>query len=255
MSRLKDKVIVILGASDTRSMGAATARRFAEEGAKLVLAARRLDKVQEIANAIGAKAVACDITDEAQIEALADTAISEYGRLDGAINYSGVNTQAPILEIDRADLDLSCNVHFIGSVLFLKHMARRMENGGSLLTTSSMTALLAPEGLTAYAGAKRGVDQVVRIAANELGPKGIRVNSIAPGFMRSGMTDEFFSIPTLEPAFQREIPLGRLGGVNDIANTALWLISEESAATTGQIIDCTSGQTLRRIPTGEEMMS
>lgn len=254
MSRLNNKVIVILGASEARSMGAATASRFAQEGAKLVLAARRPDKVKEVADSVGAIAAACDIGEESQIEQLADLAISEYGQLDGAINYSGINLQAPIVDITREDLELSCKVHLIGSTLFFKHMARKMSNGGSLITTSSMTALLAPQGLAAYSGAKRGADQVMRVAANELGSKGIRVNSIAPGFMRSGMTDDYFGVPTLVPAFEKEIPLGRLGTVEDIANTALWLISDESRATTGQIIDCTSGQSMRRTPTDEEMM-
>ena len=107
--------------------------------------------------------------------------------------------------------------------------------------------------LAAYAGTKKGVDQIVRIAAVEYGPRGIRVNAIAPGFTRSAMTEAYFAIPTLEAAFVREIPLGRLPTVEDIANAALWLASDE-AFVTGQVIDVTGGQSLRRIPTPEEMM-
>ena len=147
-------------------------------------------------------------------------------------------------------------VHFVGTGLFFKHMAARMKDsgGGSLITTSSLTAFVTPAGLAGYAGSKRGADQMVRIAAGELGAFGIRVNSIVPGFTRSGMTEDYFSIPTLEGAFVREIPLGRLGTVDDIANAALWLASDESRSMTGQFIDVTSGQSLRRTPTGEEMM-
>lgn len=254
MNRLKDKVVVILGASDERSMGAATARAFAREGAKLVLAARRIDMVQAIADQVGGIAVACDITDEAQIEALAARAIAEFGRLDAAINFAGANSQAPILDVTREQLELMCNVHFIGTALFFKHMARQMAHGGSLITASSLTAAVSPRGLAAYGGTKKGVDHMVRVAANELGERGIRVNSIIPGFTRSGMTEDYFAIPTLEGAFVREIPLGKLGTVDDIANAALWLASDESASTTGQAIDCTSGQSLRRTPTDEEIM-
>jgi len=146
-------------------------------------------------------------------------------------------------------------VHLIGTALFLKHMAGKMTAGGSLITTSSLTAIVAPAGLAAYAGSKRGADQIVRIAAGELGERGIRVNAIAPGFTRSAMTEGYFAIPTLEKAFLREIPLGRLSTVEDIAHAALWLASDDSRSTTGQTIDVTAGQSLRRTPSGAEMMS
>jgi NAD(P)-dependent dehydrogenase (short-subunit alcohol dehydrogenase family) len=253
MGRLDGKVAIILGASDERSMGAATAMRFAAEGAKVVLAARRLDKLQPIAAACGGLAVACDITQEADLAALAKAAVTKYGKLDIAINYSGVNSSAPVSEVTRETLLEACEVHIIGAALFFKHMGTAMSSGGSMITTSSLTVLTAPPGLAAYAGTKGGVDQIVRIAAVEYGAKGIRVNSIAPGFTRSAMTEGYFAIPTIEASFIREIPLGRLVTVKDIANAALWLASDE-AFITGQVIDITGGQSLRRVPTGEEMM-
>jgi NAD(P)-dependent dehydrogenase (short-subunit alcohol dehydrogenase family) len=253
MDRLKGKVVVILGASDEKSMGAATARRFAKEGAKLILSARRLDKLEPIAESLGALAVRCDIRKEADIAALAEKAVATHGRLDVAINFAGVNSAASILEVTQQALLEACEVHLIGAALFIKHMAAEMKAGGSLITTSSLTALVAPPGLSAYAGSKRGTDQVVRIAAGELGELGIRVNSLAPGFTRSAMTEGYFAIPTLEGAFVREIPLKRLSTIEDIANAALWLASDESRSTTGQIIDVTAGQSLRRTPTAQEM--
>ena len=252
--RLQDKVVIILGASDERSMGAATARRFRDEGARLVLGARRLDQLQPIAEGVGGAAVACDITKEDDIVRLADAAVAQYGRVDAAINFSGVNSAASVAEVTRQTLLEACEVHVIGTALFLKHMAARMPNGGSLITTSSLTALVAPPGLAAYSGTKKAADQIVRIAAVEYGPRGIRVNAIAPGFTRSAMTEGYFSIPTLEGAFRREIPLARLATVEDVANAALWLASDESASTTGQVIDVTAGQSLRRTPTDEELM-
>ena len=253
MGRLDGKVVVILGASDARSMGAATATRFAAEGAKLVLAARRLEQLKPIAAACKGIAIACDITKEADLEALAKSAIAKYGKLDVAINFAGLNSAAPVAELTEAALLDACKVHLIGATLFLKHMAAVMSNGGSMITASSQTAILAPPGLAAYAGSKAGTDHVVKIAAVEYGPRGIRVNSLSPGFTRSGMTDGYFAIPTLEAAFIREIPLGRIPTVQDMANAALWLASDE-AFITGQRIDISGGQTLRRIPTGEEMM-
>ncbi|MFT7166679.1 MAG: NAD(P)-dependent dehydrogenase (short-subunit alcohol dehydrogenase family), partial [Parasphingorhabdus sp.] len=120
--RLDGKVIVILGASDERSMGAATARRCSEEGAKLVLAARRLDRVQAIADSIDAVSIGCDITNEQQLAALAEAAISNYGKLDGAINFAGIETSSAIADISREVLQQNCDVHLIGTTLFIKHM-------------------------------------------------------------------------------------------------------------------------------------
>ncbi|MGK0499700.1 MAG: NAD(P)-dependent dehydrogenase (short-subunit alcohol dehydrogenase family) [Oceanicoccus sp.] len=250
--RLEGKVIVILGASDERSMGVATARRCHAEGAKLVLAARRLDKIQAIAESIGAVAMACDITDEQQLADLADHAISHYGKLDGAINYAGIESSSPIADISREQLQESCDVHLIGTTLFIKHMAARMTDGGSLVTTSSQTALLAPPGLAAYAGTKSGADHIVRIAAVEYGAQNIRINSLSPGFTSSAMTANFLAIPTIEQAFINEIPLGRLPTTDDMANAALWLLSDESFMT-GRVLDISGGQTLRRTPTPAEM--
>jgi NAD(P)-dependent dehydrogenase (short-subunit alcohol dehydrogenase family) len=253
MSRLDGKVVVILGASDTRSMGAETARRFASEGAKLVLAARRLDPLKPIAKSVNGIAVACDITREEDLKNLARTAVERFGKLDVAVNYAGNVFSGAVAEVTRETLLAACELHFIGSVLFFKHMAAQMSGAGSLITTSSLTTVTAPAGLAAYAGTKRGVDHVVRIAAVEYGPRGIRVNAIAPGMTPSAMTEGYLAIPTVERAFLREIPLGRLPTVTDVANAALWLASNE-AFVTGQVIEVTGGQSLRRMPTDEEMM-
>jgi NAD(P)-dependent dehydrogenase (short-subunit alcohol dehydrogenase family) len=250
--RLEDKVIVVLGASDERSMGAATAIRCHKEGAKLVLAARRLDKVKAIADSIGAVAIGCDITDEQQLAALADAAISHYGKLDGAINFAGIETSSPIADVSCEVLQENCDVHLIGTTLFIKHMTARMTGGGSVVTTSSQTALLAPPGLAAYAGTKSGADHIVRIAAVEYGAQNIRINSLAPGFTPSAMTEGFLALPAIKQAFINEIPLGKLPSTDDIANAALWLLSDESFMT-GRILDISGGQTLRRIPSATEM--
>lgn len=253
MKRLDGKVVVILGASDERSMGAATAKRFAQEGAKLVVAARNEEKVKNLADKIGAVGIRCDITKEEDIENLAETAVKTYGKLDVAINFSGVESAATIDEVTREQLQQACDIHFIGTTLFFKHMGKRMSNGGAMITASTMTALLAPPGLAAYAGSKKAADQVVRIAAVEYGERGIRVNAIAPGFVKSAMTEAYFDVPSVPKAFLKEIPLDRMVTVDDIANAALWLASDE-AFTTGQILDMTGGQSLHRIPTQEEMM-
>lgn len=247
MARLDGKVAVILGASDERSMGYATAKRFVEEGAKVVLAARRGDAVKALAEPLGGIGIACDITREEDIAALAKLAVDTYGGLHAAVNYSGVDVSESILESTAEGLRKSSDVHFVGSVLFMKHMALAMTSGGSIITTSSLTVLAQAPNYAAYAGAKGGADVAVRIAANELGERGIRVNSIVPGFTKSAMTEAYFEMEAVTKAFAKEIPLGRFVTVDDIAEAALWLASDQ-AFITGQRIDITGGQSLRRVP-------
>jgi NAD(P)-dependent dehydrogenase (short-subunit alcohol dehydrogenase family) len=250
---VQGKTIVILGGSNKASMGAAAARLLKENGANIVLAARREAELKDVAAEIGAESFAADITDGAKLEALAAHAVDRFGRLDGAINFAGVSSSAPILDIDEAVLLEAARIHFIGTALFIKAMAKAMTGGGSIATTSTLTALLAPPELAVYSASKKAADQVVRVAANELGVKGIRVNSVAPGFTRSEMTEGYFAVPTVQPAFEKEIPLGRLGTVDDVAGAMLWLMSDLSRSTTGQVIDVTSGQSLRRTPRPDEM--
>ncbi len=254
MSRLEGKVAVILGASNAQSMGAATARRFAAEGGKLVLAARRKDAVAEIAGSLGAVAVACDITREDDLAALAQTALDRFGRLDVAVNYAGIDVSAPLLEASEASFRQASDVHFVGTAMFIKHMALAMVEGGSIITTSSLTVFAQAPGLAAYAGSKGGADVIVRVAANELGERGIRVNAIAPGFTPSAMTEGYFAVDAVKRAFLKELPLNRFPSVDNIANCALWLASDEAGATTGQCIDVTGGQSLRRTPRADEFV-
>jgi len=245
--RLAGKTAIILGASDERSMGFATARRFLEEGANVVIAARRKEATQALADRLGAKAVACDITREEDLAALAQAALDHFGGLHAAVNFAGIEVQSSILDVTADELRRSSDVHFVGATLFIKHMARAMGDGGSIVTASSLTVLAQAPGHSAYAGAKGGADVVVKVAANELGEKGIRVNAIAPGFTRSAMTEAYFEVEAVRRAFLKEMPLGRFPTVEDIAEAALWLASDE-AFITGQRLDITAGQSLRRVP-------
>ncbi|MGV3770962.1 MAG: SDR family NAD(P)-dependent oxidoreductase, partial [Sphingobium phenoxybenzoativorans] len=165
MGRLDGKVAIILGASDPRSMGAATARRFVAEGADLVLAARRKDAVADVAGPLGATAVACDITDENDLAALAKMAADTYGKLDIAINYAGIEGGAPIIETTADMFRQQADVHFVGTGLFIKQMALAMKDGGSIITASSLTVLVQAPGQGAYAGSKGGADVLVKVAA------------------------------------------------------------------------------------------
>lgn len=252
MGRLQGKRVVILGASDARSLGAATAKRITAEGAKVIVAARRLEGLEAVAKATGAIPIRCDITNEQDLADLAQKAVDKFGGLDVAINYAGVEVQGAILEASADDFRRASDVHFVGAAMFFKHMAAVMKDGGSLITTSTLTAKIAPPGLSAYAGSKAATDHMVRIVAGELGPMNIRVNAIAPGFTKTAMTSAYFEMEAVKSAFLKETPLGRFVTVDDIAETALWLASDE-AFVTGQVIDVTGGQSLRRMPMPEDM--
>jgi NAD(P)-dependent dehydrogenase (short-subunit alcohol dehydrogenase family) len=254
MALLDGKVIIILGASNSQSMGAATARKCIAEGATVVIAARNEAKVKSVAESLHCLGVTCDITQDADIQALAQTALDRFGHLDAAINFAGVEAGGAIAELDRETILHSANVHLAGTALFIRFMASAMgERGGAIVTTSSQTALLAPPGLAAYAGAKAGADHIVRIAANEYGHSNIRINAIAPGFTPTAMTETYLQVPSIEPAFLKELAMPRLPTAEDIACTAAWLCSDECFIT-GDILDLSGGQTLNRIPTPAEMM-
>jgi len=250
MQRFIDKVVVVLGASDPSSMGGAIATRFAAEGAKVIVAGRQRDSVEAMARGIGALAAVCDITVEDDVAELARFAIRHHGRLDLAVNCAGEAVMGYIAETDEATLRRAVDVHFIGPFFFIKHMAANMGAGGALVTLSSITATLTFPNHAAYMGAKAGTDHLVRVAAVEYGKKGIKVNSVSPGFTASPMTAEFLQIAGVREAFEREIPLGRLNTVDDIAAAVLWVCSPESYLT-GQNLQINGGNTLTCLPSLE----
>ena len=247
MARFDDKVVVVLGASDRDSMGGATARLFAREGAHVIVAARRLDRCQSLATEIGGTAIGCNITSEKDLSDLAQAAIDKLGRLDVAVNCVGEAVMGDIAETDEATLRHSTDLHFVGPFLFIKQMAARMGEGGSIVSVSSITATLMFPNHAAYMGAKAGTDHLVRIAASEYGRKGIKVNSVSPGFTESPMTKGFLAIPGVRETFEKEIPLGRLNTVEDVAATIAWLSSDD-AFFTGQNLHPSGGNTLSRLP-------
>lgn len=254
MGMLTGKVAVILGASDPRSMGAAAARKCLAEGARVIVASRNPDKVKSLADDLQCTGVACDIRNDDDLRSLAQAAVDTFGGLDIAMNFAGIESGGAVAELSRAQILESADVHLAGTVMFIRFMAEKMpQTGGSIVTISSQTAILAPPGLAAYAGAKAGADQALRIAANEYGSRNIRINAVAPGFTPTAMTEGYLQMPTIEPAFLKELALPRLPTAEDIANAAVWLASDECFAT-GVVLDVSGGQTLRRIPTPEEMM-
>ena len=218
---LNDKVTLILGAAGKDNMGQVMARRFAKEGAKLVLAGRNEDSLKEISEETGGSYVLCDITKKEEIDAMVDEVVNRHGVLHSAIQATGWGYLSPFLESKEEDLIKIMNLQFKGPYQFFQACIPAMTEGGSIIQISSATATIMLDNHAAYMGTKAGIDHVVRTVANEFGERGI--------------------------AFLREYPLGRIGTSEDIAAMAVFLCSDECFLS-GQNLQVNGGLTLRRNP-------
>ena len=249
MKRLDSKVAVILGAAGENNMGQVIARSFAAEGAHVVVAGRNAAPLSELAAELDGRHCVCDITRKQDVVALCQAAVGYYGRIDIAVNCTGLGLMARLRDTTEEQLDQLTALQFKGTFFFLQVFAEQLAatGGGSIITMSSASvyALLFNHG--AYIGTKAAADALVRCFANEYGARGVKVNSIAPGLTSTPMTSREMQLPGLEEAFLPEYPLGRIGTPADVAAAALWLASGESFMT-GQVLQINGGLTLRRNP-------
>jgi NAD(P)-dependent dehydrogenase (short-subunit alcohol dehydrogenase family) len=252
MAKLNGKVAVVLGAAGKDNMGQHIAQRFAQEGAKVVVAGRHEEELQRFAQSIGGAAARCDITRKSDLESLADFAKRSFGGIDIGLNATGWGLLKPFLETTEDELVQMMNLQFKGPYQFLQAMISRMDRGGSLIQISSATATIMLNDHAAYMGTKAGVDHVIRCVANEFGSRGIRANSISPGLTDTPMTAAAKQVPGVFEAFLPCYPLGRIGTSDDIAAAAVWLASDECFMT-GQNLQVNGGLTLRRNPWNSEI--
>ena len=249
MTGMQGKVAVVLGASGEKNFGSAIARKLAADGCQVVVAARRLEPLEQLASQIGGLALACDITDEAQIENLFASAQQHFGRVDVAVNSSGTHAHTPIAELNRDLITPTLEISFIGTLLFFKHAAAAMPEGGSVITVSSLTARLPGPGYAVYASTRAGIDYAIKVAAVEYGTQGVRFNAVAAGLIETDMTADIFKVPGLVDAFVSQIPAGRMGNISDMAEAASWLADpERSGFVNGSVIDLSGGQHMGRLP-------
>ena len=241
MRRLENKVAVITGSAS--GMGRATAIRFSQEGASVVVADLNESGGESVVreckenggNAIFQKA---DVSSEEQVKAMIDRAVKEFGRLDITYNNAGIGGAiGPIENISVEDWDKTFAVLTRGVFLGIKHSIPIMckQGGGSIISTASMAGLQGWNGIHAYSGAKAAVVNITRSAAIQLGRDRIRVNCICPGGIVTPMT--YRGIPGGEEAAIKSMarlqPIPRAGRPEDIANMALFLASDESEWITG----------------------
>lgn len=239
--RLKDKVCLITGGG--RGIGRATAIRFAQEGARVAVADVDLQVASQVAHELGEQGLALelDVSSRESIEAGLDRIISFWGRLDVLVNNAGIVRDAQLLKMSEADFDAVVAVNLKAVFACTQAVARRMVEQGSgvILNASSVVALYGNFGQSNYVAAKSGVIGMTRVWARELGPKGIRVNAVAPGFIETRMTA---GIPdkVAEKIYER-VPLRRMGLPEEVANAYLWLASDEASYVNGHVLSVDGG--------------
>ena len=181
MGRLDGKVISIVGAAGEDNMGQVMARRFASEGAKVIVSGRNEAALRSLAEEIKGDWVLCDFTQKTSIYGMIDTIIERHSRLDVAVNATGWGLLVPWTEHSEKDLDDMIDLQFKGPFLWLQKLVQTMSaTGGSIIQISSATANIMLDDHAAYMGTKAGTDHLIRCVANQYGPKGIRANSISP---------------------------------------------------------------------------
>ena len=245
--RLKDKVAIITGAAS--GFGEGMAKRFAEEGAKVVVADLNGKGAERVAAEIGAEAiaVASDVSSRSEVDEMVYAAKNTFGRIDIMVNNAGyTHRNGDMLAVDEATFDLITAVNmkaiYHATVAVVPIMER--QGGGVILTTASTAGLRPRPGLTWYNASKGWAITATKSMAVELAPKNIRVNCLCPVAGETGMLAQFMGedTPELRAKFRASIPLGRLSTPLDIANAALWLASDEAEFITGVALEVDGGR-------------
>ncbi|MFN0094787.1 MAG: SDR family oxidoreductase [Dehalococcoidia bacterium] len=237
-------------------IGLACARRLRADGAVVTLMGRSSDKLEAGRASLLAEAgpevrvSAGDVSDERAVEAAVTVASTAAGHLHACVAAAGTGTFGPTLDTDRAVWDAVLATNLTGAMLTLKHAGRAMvrAGGGSIVGISSIAGHLTHRWMTAYCVSKAGLEMLMRNAADELGGAGIRVNVVRPGLVPTDLAAGLTGDPVTVADYLSQMPLGRLGETEDIANLVRFLVGPESGWVTGQVINADGGHNVRRGP-------
>ncbi len=237
--RLSGKVAVVTGGAS--GIGLATVERFVAEGARVVVGDLDEPALASLADRLGGSVAVqrCDVTDEGDVERLVGAAIERFDRLDVAFANAGIGAVGRILDMDVTEWQRVLDVNLTGVLLTVKHAALRMDDGGSIIITASLNAVQPGPGMSAYCSSKAAVAMLAEVAALELGPSGIRVNAVAPGFVRTPLTEPSFALSGITDGYVENTPMGRYAQPEEIAGLVAYLASDEASFISGslQLID------------------
>jgi 3alpha(or 20beta)-hydroxysteroid dehydrogenase len=237
MPELSDRVAIITGAA--RGQGAAAARRFVDEGARVVIGDVLDDAGKELAESLGDAAYYrhLDVSNEDDWAAVMDEVMTNFGRVDVLVNNAGILRFAPLPEMSLEEYMRVVNINQVGTFLGMRAVSKPMvaAGKGSIVNISSVEGLAGMAMLVAYTGTKFAIRGMTKVAALELGPSGVRVNSVHPGMIETDMVKDAAGghEVDLNPVAQKRIPLRRMGQSEDVAELVLFLASDRSSYCTG----------------------
>ena len=248
LDRLTGKVAVVTGAS--RGIGRAIALRLAQEGAAVVInyngSKERAQEVKtEIESAGGtAQIMQCDVADAASCDEMFQTIIKEFGRIDILVNNAGITRDGLLMKMAEEDFDAVIDTNLKGTFHCIRAVSRQMlrQKSGRIINLSSVSGVLGNAGQANYSASKAGIIGLTKSAARELASRNINVNAIAPGFVDTDMTITLSD--KVKEGAKGQIPLGRFGKPEEIAELALFLSSEKSDYITGQVINIDGGMVM-----------
>ncbi len=233
-------------------IGLACAQALASRGAKVMICARREKTLQDAVAQLGSNTsyVVCDIGRRADVDAAIAATVEKFGKLDFAVNSAGVGVAGGILDLPDEQIDPCFQTNIYGTLYAVQAQGRAMRDngGGSIVNITSIAARVPHPLMSAYCMAKAAVDMLTATAAEELGACNIRVNAIQPGLVETPMTEFLAQTPVSRDVYLRLSPLKSIGRPADIAETAVFLLSDEARFITGQAIAVDGGVTLRGGP-------
>jgi 3-oxoacyl-[acyl-carrier protein] reductase len=247
MSQLANQIAVVTGAG--RGIGRAIALKFAAEGAGVVCVSRTQENSEKVANEIGALgkkawAFAVDVSDSAAVSAAAEKILADCGKVEILVNNAGVTRDGLLMRMSEEDWDTVLNTNLKGAFFFTKAFSRAFakQRSGRIINISSVIGLIGNAGQSNYAASKAGLIGFTQSVARELAGRGVTVNAIAPGFIETDMTSELNE--DLKANILKQIPLGKFGSAEDIANAALFLASPAAGYVTGQVLTVDGGMVM-----------
>lgn len=244
--------VLILGASSNGGVGCVTARRFAGRGARVIVSGRRAEPLAVLAAEIAGIALACDVSSEQQMIALAGQIKARVGSLNAIVNAVGHVVSGTLETSETADLQRAMATEYFGNFYMLKYLGPLVTDGGAIVVVSSLATTHYVPGVLPYASAKIAANNLVRYAAVEMAPRRVRVNGIVASLIDTPMIDGIRDNAAVLRAIFKEVPLGRAAKAAEIAAAAQWLCDSECFMT-GSLMQVDGGHHLRRAPFPDEM--